>query len=107
MRIDFSTPMTFYELLAIVLAAIAIIIPIGQAAYKKWFITPKLCFFPTGRALLFFNQSGSYIRIDGVYEAENKPITIRKILRLIFMVANRADGMAAPHQGSHRCFPQY
>lgn len=80
MRIDFSTPMTFYELLAIVLAAIAIIIPIGQAAYKKWFIKPKLCFFPTGRALLFFNQSGSYIRIDGVYEAENKPITIRKIL---------------------------
>lgn len=79
MKIDFSTPMTFYELVAIILAAVAIIIPIAQAVWKKWFITAKLSFLPTGRALLFFNQSGSYIRIDGVYESERKPISIKKI----------------------------
>lgn len=79
MNIDFSTPMTFYELVAIILAAVAIIIPIAQAVWKKWFITAKLSFLPTGRALLFFNQSGSYIRIDGVYESERKPISIKKI----------------------------
>lgn len=56
MKIDFSTPMTFYELVAIILAAVAIIIPIAQAVWKKWFITAKLSFLPTGRALLFFNQ---------------------------------------------------
>lgn len=79
MEIDFATPMTFYELLAIILAAIAIIIPIGQAAWKKWVISAKLHFLPTGRVALFFNQSGSYLRVDGVYEAENKPISVKKI----------------------------
>lgn len=79
MKFDFSIPMTFYELLAIVLAAIAIIIPIVQAIWKRWIVAPKLNFLPTGRVLLFFNQSGSYLRIDGVYEALNKPIAVKNI----------------------------
>lgn len=79
MAIDFSTPMTFYELLAIILAGVAIIIPIIQAIWKKWIVTAKLNYLPTGRAALFFNQSGSYIRIDGVYEAEKKPIAVKDI----------------------------
>ena len=78
MKTDFSTPMTFYELIAIILAAVAISIPIVQAIWKKWIVSAKLSFLPTGRAILFFNQSGSYIRIDGVYEAEQKSISIKK-----------------------------
>lgn len=79
MKFDFSIPMTFYELLAIVLAAIAIIIPIMQAVWKRWIVAPKLNFLPTGRVTLFFNQSGSYLRVDGVYEAQNKPIAVKNI----------------------------
>jgi hypothetical protein len=78
MIIDFSI-ITIYELLALILAGIAILIPIIQWAWKKWVIKPVLIYIPTGRAMLFFNQSGSYIRIDGVYEAENKPISVKKI----------------------------
>lgn len=79
MKIDFSTPMTFYELLAIILAAVAIIIPIAQTIWKKWFVPAELNYYPTGRAFLFFNQSGSYIRIDGVFESERKSISIKKV----------------------------
>ena len=79
MKFDFSVPMTVYEFLAIVLSAIAIMIPIFQAIWKKWIIKEKLNFLPTGRIALFFNQSGSYIRVDGVYEAENKPISVKNI----------------------------
>lgn len=79
MKIDFSTPMTSYELLAIILAAVAIIIPIVQAICRKWIITAKLSFLPTGKAFLCFNQSGSYIRIDGVYESERKSVSIQEI----------------------------
>ncbi len=50
MKTDFSTPMTFYELIAIILAAVAIIIPIVQAIWKKWIVSAKLSFLPTGRA---------------------------------------------------------
>ena len=79
MTLDFSKPMTAYEFLAIILAAVAIIIPIVQMIWKKWILQTKLNFYPTGRSLLFFNQSGSYIRIDGVYEAVHKSISVKKI----------------------------
>ena len=45
-------------------------------------MTSKLMFYPAGQATLFFNQSGSYIRINGVLESERKATTIKK-LRLI------------------------
>lgn len=84
MAIDFKTPMTFYELLAIILAAIALIIPIVQAIWKKCITKPILNHLITGRAFLFINRSGSYMQIEGVYDAKNKPILIRKIsLKLI------------------------
>lgn len=79
MAIDFDTPMTFYELLAVILAAIAIIIPIVQAIWKKWFKKAKLNYISNGKAKLLFNQSGSYLQIDGVYEAINKPISVKKV----------------------------
>lgn len=79
MNINLSTPMTFYELLAIILGAIGILIPIIQIVWKKWIVKTKLNFLPTGRVYLFFNQSGPYLRIDGVYEAENKSTSIKDI----------------------------
>ncbi|MCI9141568.1 MAG: hypothetical protein HFH87_02965 [Lachnospiraceae bacterium] len=82
MTINFSE-ITIYELLALILAGIAILIPIVQWAWKKWAVKPVLDYLPTGRATLFFNQSGSYIRIEGVYEAKNKPISVKKIAVLI------------------------
>lgn len=78
MKFDFSVPMTFYEFLAIILAAVAIIIPIGQAIWRKWVLKGKINFLPTGRVKLFFNQSGSYIRIDGVFESIHKPVSLKK-----------------------------
>lgn len=79
MKFDFTIPMTSYEFVAIILAAVAIIIPIMQAVWKRWIVAPKLNFLPTGRVTLFFNQSGSYLRVDGVYEAQNKPIAVKNI----------------------------
>lgn len=78
MIIDF-TKMTIYELFALILATIAILIPVIQWAWKKWIIKPRLSFYPTGQAMLFFNQSGSYIRLNGVLESKNKAITLKKL----------------------------
>lgn len=95
MTIDFKTPMTSYELLAIILAAVAIIIPIVQWLWKKWITKPKLNHLITGRAFLFINRSGSYMQIEGVYDAQNKPILIRKIsLKLIRKKDDKALNLA-------------
>lgn len=78
MIIDF-TKMTIYELFALILAILALIIPLGQWIYKKWLIKPVLKHLPTGKVSLFTNKSGSYIQLDGVFEALNKPISIKNI----------------------------
>lgn len=78
MTIDFSK-ITIYELLALVLSIIAILIPVIQWAWGKWVIKPVLNHIPTGRAYLFINRSGSYIQIEGVFEAKNKPISVKSV----------------------------
>jgi len=79
MKIDYSTPMTIYELLALILSAVAIAIPIGQWIWKTWIQKPILKHHLTGRANLYFNKSGSYIFIEGVFEAINKSISVKNI----------------------------
>ena len=75
--------MSIYEKYSIVISAIAVLIsiltPIIQWAYKKWIKSAKVKYYPTGQATLFFNQSGSYIRLNGVIESENKAVTIKKM----------------------------
>ena len=79
MNVDFTQPMTFYELIGIVLSIIAIVAPLLKAAWRKWLIKPILHFHPTGRATLYCNTSGSYINAEGIFEALHKPITVEKM----------------------------
>ena len=71
--------MTVYEKWALIISVIALLIPIIQWAWKKWIVTARVRYYPTGQATLFFNQSGSYIRFNGVLEAERKAATIKKM----------------------------
>ena len=76
MIIDF-TRITIYEILALALSLIAILVPLFKWLWKTWFVKAKLKFIPNKKVLVFFNRSGAYVRIDGAYEALNKSITIR------------------------------
>ena len=77
--IDFTTKMSIYELLALIVSVVSLFAQIIKWAWKKWFKKAKLNYLPNGTANLFFNQSGSYLRIDGVYEALNKAVSIKNI----------------------------
>ena len=77
--IDFSAKLSIYELLALTLSAITILSSIIKWVWKTWIRKAKLDFLPNGTATLFYNQSGSYLRIDGVYAAINKAISIKNI----------------------------
>lgn len=83
MKIDFST-ITIYEAIALLLSFVAIMIPIVQWAWNKWVVKPILNHLTTGKINPCFNRSGSYLRIESVYEAINKPIIVKHIaLKLI------------------------
>ena len=76
MIIDF-TKITIYEILALVLSLIAILVPLFKCLWNALFVKAELKFIPNKKMLVFFNRSGAYVRIDGAYEALNKSITIR------------------------------
>lgn len=71
--------MSKYELCALILSTIAILIPIIQWVYNKYFLKPILNHYSTGRALLFINRSGSYIRLEGVFESINKSLVVKDV----------------------------
>ncbi len=75
--------MSKYETISTVLSIIAIVlsilVPLAQWVWKKWIMTAKVKYYPTGQATLFFNQSGSYIRFNGVLESQRKATTIKKM----------------------------
>lgn len=75
--------MTKYETIATVVSIIAVslsvLIPLIQWVWRKWIMRSKVSFYPTGQATLFFNQSGSYIRLNAVIESERKATTIKKL----------------------------
>ena len=76
--------MSQYEILSVVLSAIAIgfsvFIPLIQWIYKKCFVKPIVKYYPVGLISLLFNQSGSYIQLNGVIESEKKAVSIRKMM---------------------------
>lgn len=78
MNFDFSKPITFYEFLALMLSTIAVLIPVLKCLWNKFMVTSDLYYYPNGQIDLYFNQSGSYVRIDGVYEVKNKNIIFRE-----------------------------
>ena len=71
--------MSKYEKLSLVISVIALLVPIVQLLYKKFFRRQKLKYYPNGKAIVYFNQSGSYVRIDGAFEAVNEAASIKRI----------------------------
>lgn len=69
--------------LSIIAIALSILIPLSQWIWKKWIVRGKLKYYPVGQATLFFNQSGSYVQVNGVLESINKSISVRKMCVVI------------------------
>ena len=79
MIFNFSEPITAYEFWAIVLSVIALLIPDIKWVHNRYIKKIKIDFLPSGKITLFFNNSGAYISLGGVYDTKNKPATIKDI----------------------------
>ena len=90
MTIDFSKPMTVYELLALILSVSALLYPLLKYFYNRFFRRIKIRFFPSGRMTIFFNKSGPYVSIGGVYEVKHKPAVIREVTAKIVRKTDQA-----------------
>lgn len=79
MNFDFSIPITAYELIAIIISVLALIMPVIVWIIKKIFFKTKLELYPTNQLKLLYNESGSYINIDFSLECKNKSAVIKNI----------------------------
>ena len=79
MPIDFTTPVTIADLIAIILSVIAIAIQFIQWIWNKWGVKAHFIYAPMEQAILFFNQTAASVRIYGAFESENKPSLIKKV----------------------------
>lgn len=79
MKVDFTQPMTCYELLAIIISILALLIPLIVWAYNKFLKVTKLNFYPSDKIQLYFNKSGSYLQLGGTFESKNKSTVIKNI----------------------------
>lgn len=90
MSFNFGQPITAYELIAIILSLLALIIPATKWFYDKYIKKIQFNFLPSGMITLFFNKSGSYISVGGVYEAQNKPAVVKNISAKVIRKADNA-----------------
>lgn len=84
--------MSKYEKISIIISALAlavsILVPLIKFLYKRS-IKAELIYHSTKRAQLYCNRSGSYIKIDGVYESKNK----NSIINIVEVIVKRkSDG---------------
>ena len=74
--------MTKYEKISVALAiaalVISVLVPLVQWIYREK-RKAVLKYYPTGHAFAYCNLSGSYIRIDGVFEALKRAISLKKV----------------------------
>lgn len=79
MNFDYSIPITTYELIAILISLLALIMPLIVWLFKKIFFKTKLELYPTNQLNLLYNESGSYINIDFSLECKYKSAVIKNI----------------------------
>lgn len=83
--------MSVYEIIATVIAGVALIQPWLIAVYKKFVKKLKVIFRPSSTIKLFYNQSGSYVSLGGVIESQNKSSVINNISVKIVRESDKAE----------------
>ena len=83
--------MSQYEIIATILAVIALIQPWIITAWKKFFKPLKVTFIPSSKIKLYYNRSGAYIYLGGVIEAKNRSAVIKNISAKVIRQSDKAE----------------
>lgn len=83
--------MTIYEIVATVIAGLALIQPWVIALCKMIFLKIKVSFLPSAKIKLFYNRSGSYLNMGGVIESKNQSSIIKNICAKVIRQKDKAE----------------
>ena len=83
--------MSTYEIVATIIALIALIQPWIIKLWSVLIKKAKIMLIPSGKIKLFYNRSGAYVQIGGVIEAKNQSVVIRNISGKITRLSDNAE----------------
>lgn len=86
-----TSAMTTYEIIATVIAIIALLQPWLIALYNRYFKKIKVTFTPSAKIKLYYNKSGAYIYLGGVIESQNKAAIVKDISVKLIRQNDRAE----------------
>jgi len=73
------TTTDYLSLIAIVVSILALLMPLWQYLYQKFFRPLKIRIIPFNKTAFLFNESGSYIKMKFSIDCENQDMVISKI----------------------------
>lgn len=91
MTIEFSKSISIYELFAIGLAVLSLLVQFWKWIFNKYIVKTKLNFIPSAMITLYFNKSGSYVSLGGVFEAKRKSAIVKDLSVKIHRQSDNAE----------------
>lgn len=83
--------MTTYEIIATVIAVLALLQPWIIKLWNHFFKKIRVTFIPSAKIKLYYNRSGAYVYLGGVVEAKNKAAVVKDISVKIIRQKDKAE----------------
>lgn len=91
MQQNSTNVMSTYELIATIIALVALIQPWLIKLWNTFFKKVRIAFIPSSKIKLYYNRSGAYIKIGGVIEAKNQAAVVKDISAKITRLSDNAE----------------
>lgn len=88
---DTTNAMTTYEIIATVIATLALLQPWIIKLWDRFFRKLRINFIPSAKIKLYYNRSGAYIYLGGVIEAKNKAAVVKDIAAKVVRKKDKAE----------------
>lgn len=86
-----ATVMTTYEIIATIIAILALLQPWIIKFWERFFRKIQVNFIPSAKIKLYYNRSGAYVYLGGVIEAKNKVAVIKDIAVKVVRKKDKAE----------------
>lgn len=83
--------MTTYEIVATVIAILALLQPWIIKLWDRFLRKIRVKFIPTAKIKLYYNRSGAYVYLGGVIESQNKAAVVRDMAVKVIRKQDKAE----------------
>lgn len=91
MPLDTTNIMSTYEIVATIIAVIALLQPWFIKLYSRFLRKICVSFIPSAKIKLYYNKSGAYVYLGGVIESKNQTAVVKDISVKVIRQSDKAE----------------